>query len=72
MGSGGGKKGLDSGCYKGKPTEFSGKMDVRSKKKKGVKDVSQMFSLHIRKNGIASFTIGKEQIWGDRFTLRSL
>lgn len=41
MGNGGGKKGLDSGCYKGKPTGFSGKTDVRSKKKKGVKDFFQ-------------------------------
>lgn len=58
-GSGSGKKGLDSGCYKGKPTGFSGKMDVKSKKK-GVKDVSKVFSLHIRKNGVAGFKIGEE------------
>lgn len=58
-GSGRGKKGLDSGCYKGKPIGFSGKMDVRSKQKEGVKDVSKMFSLQIRKSGVASFKIGE-------------
>lgn len=58
-GSDRGKKGLDSGCYKVKPTGFSGKMDVRSKHKEGVKDVSIMFSLQIRKKGVASFKIGE-------------
>lgn len=51
---------------KGKPTGFSGIMDMRSKKKNRVQDVSKMFSLHVRKNGVANF-----KIRGDRFTLRS-
>lgn len=45
-------------------------MDVGSKKKKGLKGVSKMFSLH--KNGVAIYKTGEEQIWGYKFTLRSL
>lgn len=45
-------------------TGFSGIMDMRCKKKRGVKDVSKIFRSHIRKKAVAIYKTGEEQIWG--------